>query len=488
MTTIKQLLSQTAIYGLSSVIGRVLNFLLVPLYTAIFAKEEYGEVSILYALTAMFNVFLTYGMETTYFNFISKKNNKDVFSTSMISIIASSVTFLIIALLFSGKIAHSLTFDQHPEYIKYLIWVLTFDAVSAIPFANLRHQGKAFKFAIIRLTNIAIFIGLNILLLIVIPALISNGVNFGSYTSTFSTPKLSVIFISNLIASAVTIFMLIPTFKNTVWTFNSSLWKSMIKYGWPILIAGTAGIINETMDKYFLLNMLPEDIAKGQIGIYSANYKISIFMTLFIQAFRMGVEPFFFAKAKDKDAQQTYAYVMNYFIAAMAIIFLGLVVNLDILKHFIQNEEMWEGLGVVPILLLANLSLGIYLGLSVWYKVTELTRYGAWFSFAGAIITITLNIWLIPIISYYGSAWATLASYSTMMILSYVIGQRIYPIPYNMKKIVLYISSSIVLGFLSLKLFSGNIIIGNIMFVCFILMIAFFESTSLKNIILNKKQ
>ncbi len=261
----------------------------------------------------------------------------------------------------------------------------------------------------------------------------------------------------------------------------------MLHYGWPILIGGTAGIINEAMDRPMLLWLLPEETAMGEIGIYGANYKISIFMTLFIQAFRMGVEPFFFAKAKDKDAKETYALVMNYFVSIMSIIFLFLMVNLDVLKHFIQNEEMWVGLDVVPILLLANLSLGIYLGLSVWYKINDKTKYGALFSIIGALITIVLNIWLIPIMGYYGSAWATLAAYGSMMIMSYVIGQRNYRIPYNLKKMALYLGLAMFLGITADKLFYGNLIIGNLFLVMYIIMIAFFESYSLKSIFAKNK-
>ena len=488
MATIKQLLSQTAIYGLSSVLGRVLNFLLVPLYTAVFDKQQYGEVIILYSYTAILNVFLSYGMETSFFNFINKdENKKSVFSTAFISLVSTSLAFLLFAITFNKNIADLLSFQGHPEFITYLVWVLVFDAITVIPFSRLRYLNKAFTFAVIKLTNIGIYIGLNLLFLVFIPKLISQGVSFGEYTEILSTPRLSVIFISNLVASAITVIMIIPTFKGVKWNFDKELWKKMLRYGWPILIAGTAGIINESMDKVFLSKMLPPDIAKGEVGIYGANYKISIFMTLFIQAFRMGVEPFFFSKAKDKDAKETYAFVMNFFVAIMSIIFLFIMVNLDLFKHFIRNEEMWVGLDVVPILLLANLSLGIYLSLSVWYKVNDKTKYGALFSIIGAIITIVLNVWLIPTMSYFGSAWATLAAYASMMTMSYVIGQKYYYIPYNLKKISLYLGMSIFLGVVVHKLFYGNLILGNLVLLSFILMIAFFESSSLRAIFVKNK-
>ena len=487
MATIKQLLSQTAIYGLSSVLGRVLNFLLVPLFTAVFNKEQYGEVIILYSYVAILNVFLSYGMETSFFNFINKKENKSVFSTAFISMISSSLAFLLFAVTFNKSIADLISFDGHPEFITYLVWVLVFDAITVIPFSRLRYQNRAFTFAIIKLTNIGLFIGLNLLFIVFVPKLIEQGVNFGEYTEFLSTPKVSTIFISNLIASAVTVLMIIPTFKGVKWNFDKQLWKKMLSYGWPILIAGTAGIINESMDKVFLSEMLPPDIAKGEVGIYGANYKISIFMTLFIQAFRMGVEPFFFAKAKDKDAKETYAYVMNFFVAVMAMIFLFIMVNLDLFKQFIRNKEMWIGLDVVPILLLANLSLGIYLSLSVWYKVNDKTKYGALFSIIGALITVGLNIWLIPTMSYFGSAWATLVAYASMMIISYMVGQKHYPIPYNIKKIALYLGLSIFLGITVHRLFYGNLVIGNIVLVLFVMMVAFFESSSLRTIFVRNK-
>lgn len=487
MESIKKLLSQTAIYGVSSVVGRVLNFLLVPLYTSVFDVERYGEVIILYSYTAVFNVILSYGMETSFFNFVNKDKNKNVFATAFISLLLSSSIFLIFGLIFNKDIASFLSFEKRPEFIIYLIWILVFDAIIVIPFSRLRYQNRAFKFATIKIINIAIYIGLNLLLLIIFPMLISKGYSFGIINEYFSKPSINTIFLSNLIASVVTVILIIPTFKDIVWSFDKQLWKKMLSYGWPILIAGMAGIINESMDKIFLSKMLPREIAKGQVGIYGANYKIAIFMTLFIQAFRMGVEPFFFAKAKDYDAKKTYAYVMNYFVAIMSVIFLFLMVNLDVLKHFIQNEDMWVGLDVVPILLLANLSLGIYLGLSVWYKINDKTKYGALFSIQGAIITVILNIYLIPKIGFYGSAWATLASYFSMMTISYIVGQKRYPIPYNINKILLYLGMSIFLGVLSNKLFYGNLIIGNSFLLIFTFIIVFMESSSVRNIFVKNK-
>ncbi|MCK5782273.1 MAG: polysaccharide biosynthesis C-terminal domain-containing protein [Flavobacteriales bacterium] len=487
MATIKKLLSQTAIYGLSSVLGRVLNFLLVPLYTMVFDKEEYGQVAILYAYVAIFNVLLSYGMETSFFNFINKKANTKVFSTAFISLIGTSLGFFAFAITFNKDISILLGFQDHPEYISYLIWVLVFDAITVIPFAQLRYQNKAFTYAIIKLTNIGITIALNLLLLLVIPGLIREGYSFGDYNAYLSNPGIGVIFLANLIASGVTILMIVPTFINIKWEFDKALWKKMISYGWPILIGGTAGIINEAMDRPLLLWLLPSETAVGEIGIYAANYKISIFMTLFIQAFRMGVEPFFFAKAKDKDAKETYAFVMNYFVAIMAVIFLFIMVNLDVFKHFIRNEEMWVGLDVVPILLFANLSLGIYISLSVWYKINEKTKYGAIFSIIGAIITLALNIWLIPTMGFYGSAWATLAAYGSMALLSYIVGQRIYPIPYDLKRISLYLGLSVFLGLIAYKLFYGNLIVGNSLLLLFIIMLAFFESASLRSIFVKNK-
>jgi O-antigen/teichoic acid export membrane protein len=486
LATIKQLLSQTAIYGLSSVLGRVLNFLLVPLYTKVFDKTEYGEVIILYSYTAILNVFLSYGMETSFFNFINKKEKKSVFATAFISLLSTSLAFLLFAITFKKNIVSLISFEAHPEYVTYLIWVLVFDAITVIPFSRLRYLNKAFTFAIIKLTNIGLFIGLNLLFIVLIPKLIASGVSFGNFTNILAKPNLAMIFISNLIASAVTVIMLIPTFKGIDWNFDKKLWKQMLSYGWPILIAGTAGIINESMDKVFLSEMLPSEIAKGEVGIYGANYKISIFMTLFIQAFRMGVEPFFFAKAKDKDAKETYAFVMNFFVAIMAMIFLFIMVNLDLFKHFIRNEEMWVGLDVVPILLLANLSLGIYLSLSVWYKVNDKTKYGALFSIIGAIITVAMNLWLIPTMSYFGSAWATLAAYASMMLMSYAVGQKHYKIPYNIKKIGLYLGMSIFLGVVVHRLFYGNLLVGNIVLAMFVLMILFFESSQLRSIFVKK--
>jgi O-antigen/teichoic acid export membrane protein len=424
-------------------------------------------------------------METGYFNFITKDDPSRVFSTAFTSITFTSLLFFAIAMYFNGDISSMLELQSNPEYVIYLIWVLTFDALTIIPFARLRALNKAFKFALIKLTVIAINIGSNLILLLLFPYLAKSGVDFGYFQQYVSSPNIDLIFLSNFLSSGIGLLMLLPSFKNIEWSFDWELLKRMLSYSWPILIAGTAGIINETMDKQFLLYILPEDIAKGEIGIYGANYKIAIFMTLFIQAFRMGVEPFFFAKAKDHDAKITYSKVMNVFVVLMSLIYLFIMANLEIFKHFIQNEQMWTGLDVVPILLMANFFLGIYINLSVWYKINDKTKYGAMFSIVGALITIVLNIWLIPVLGFRGSAWATLAAYGSMMMLSMIFGQKYYPIPYRFGKMIVYIGVSVLFGSISFVLFNGNLFVGNILLFGFTLLVLIFEWKELKTIFVN---
>ncbi len=428
--------------------GRLLNFLLVPLYTAIFAPEEYGILSELMVVAAFAMVVLTYGFETAYFHFTNKdKNPENVLSTGFISLLISSIFFLFIALFCSQTIAKLLHVPEHPNFINWLVWVLVLDVLTTLPFAKLRVNNKAWRFAFIRLTNITVNIGLNLFFYLLCPYLIKQGVALKLIGSIYD-PGMGIgyIFISNLIASSVMLLLLTPEILKLNFFFDFQIWKKMVKYGFPLLIGGLAYVTNEMVDRLLLEYLLPADTATAQVGIYSACYKIAIFMSLFIQAFRFGAEPFFFAQAKNTDAKELYAKVMRYFTAFTGFIFLAVCVFIDIIKNFIRDEAYHEGLGVVPILLLANLFLGMYYNMSVWYKVSEKTWFGAYLSLAGALITIVLNLLLIPKISYFGSAWATLVCYFSMCLLSYLFSRRHYPIYYNWKYISFYL-------FLALGLF-----------------------------------
>lgn len=445
MSLLKKLVGQTAIYGLSSIVGRLLNFLLVPLYTGIFAPEEYGVLSELMVVVAFAMVVLTYGFETAFFHFTNKENDSEkVLSTGFTSLLTSSLLFLFIASNHSQNIANLLHVPEHPNFVNWLVWILVLDALTTLPFAKLRVCDRAWRFAFIRLTNITVNIGLNLFFYLLCPYLLKQEIALEIINGIYD-PNVGIgyIFISNLIASSVMLILLSPEIFKLKLSFDFQIWKKMIKYGFPLLIGGLAYVTNEMVDRLLLEYLLPADTATAQVGIYSACYKVAIFMSLFIQAFRYGAEPFFFAQAQKKDAKEQYEIVMRYFIAFTAFIFLSINVFIDIIKHFIQDEAYHAGLDVVPILLLANLFLGMYYNLSVWYKVSEKTRFGAYLSVAGAAITIGLNILLIPTMSYMGSAWATLICYASMCVMSYVFSRRHYPISYNWKYISFYMISAL---------------------------------------------
>ena len=458
MTAIKRLAGQTAIYGIPSVLGRVLSYLLVPLYTAVFEPGEYGTVGVFYAYTSFLMVVLTYGMETTFFRFNQQEQDKEsVFSTGMVSLIITSILFLVVVLSFSGDVARWIDYSEHPEYVRWFACILAFDALSAIPFARLRAQNRPVRFAWVKMINIAINILLNLFFLVYCPFILKHHNNsfIEHFISWVYRPEWGIeyIFISNMAASFITLIMLLPQIYQVRWKINPDLWKKMLFYTFPLLFAGMAGIVNETFDRLLLRYLLPEGISTYQVGIYSACYKISILMTIFIQAYKYAAEPFFFAHAKEKDSRVVYARIMDYFIIIVSMIFLGTMLYLDdfILPFMVRNKEYWVGRGVIPVLLMANLFLGVYYNLSIWYKLTGKTSWGAWLSLIGAVITLVLNFWWIPlssdhlIYSYYGSAWATFICYGAMMILSYLIGQKYFPVKYNLIKFFGYLGLSVLL-------------------------------------------
>lgn len=454
---LKKLAGQTAVYGFSSIIGRFLNYLLVPLYTNLFLTSQYGVVTDLYAYAGFLFVLLTYGMETAYFRFSEKHQNPEkVFSTAISPLLITTSVFLSIIILFAQPIADILRYPNHKEYIIWFALIISLDVLSTIPFAKLRRENKAVKFAVFKFINIGLNIGFNLFFLLLCPYLLKHNPN--SFIRFFYSENIGIgyIFISNLIASAVTLFLFIPDFFKTKYTFSKTILKQLLIYGSPLLFAGLAGMINEVIDRVLLkyLIVVPANISNtndyifSQIGIYGANYKLSILITLFIQAFRYAAEPFFFSHSKEKKAKETYAKVMNYFIIFSLLIFLGIMLFIDIAKYFI-NENYWSGLKIVPILLLANLFLGVVYNLSVWYKLTDKTKFGAYIAGIGALITIVLNFILIPKIGYMGSAWATFFCYFTMMTVSYFWGKKYYKINYPLKKIFLYTFLALLIFFIS---------------------------------------
>lgn len=446
----KRLAGQTAIYGLSSIIGRLINFLLVPLYTnVLFNTSEYGIIAEMYAYVAFLLIILTYGMETAFFRFSQADNppQQNVFSTTLISVASTSSLFIVLVLLLREPLAHWMHYPDNTEYIVWLGMIIGLDALNAIPFARLRAENKAFLFASLKLIGIGINIALILFFLLLCPWLIDSGPSsLQPFVSLVYREHIGVgyVFVANLIATALTTMLLLPVMLRTRPSFSVTLWRKMVYYAFPLLLAGFAGVINESLDKLLLKYMLPENIAMSHVGIYSACYKIPVFMTIFIQAFRFAAEPFFFAQSKETNAPLLYARVMKYFVVGCLFIFLGIMLFMDIVQYFV-GDAYRVGLGIVPVLLLANLFLGIYFNLSIWYKLTGQTRFGAWIALAGASITIALNIWWIPILGYHGSAWATLVCYFFMMTTSYVYGQKHYPVPYDFPRIAGFIAAAVTL-------------------------------------------
>lgn len=444
---LKKLLGQTAIYGLPSILGRLLNFLLVPLYLLVFKHpSDYGVVSELYAWVAFLVVLLSFGMETAFFRFLQNQRDKDsVFANSFLTVIGINTLFFVLLLAFNQHIANALLFSDHPEYIILLGAIVCVDATSSLPLAKLRAEEKATKFALIQSVSIFVNIGLNLILML--------------FFFNNQRPEEGVIFIlaANLFSSLVKPVFLYKDFINIKYKFNPQLAKEMLVYATPLMIGGLAGIVNETIDRILIVHLLydgqtAESLvrAKAQVGIYSACYKLSMLVTILIQAYRYAAEPFFFAQLKNEDKNKIYSKVMNYFVAAVCTVFLVVSLNVDIIKvFFIPNKAYWVGLKVVPILLLANVFLGVYFNQSIWYKLSNQTRFGAYIAIAGAFLTITVNWVFIPIFGYMASAWATLIVYAFQMIMSYILGQKYYPIKYNLRKFFLYLFASILLFLLA---------------------------------------
>lgn len=483
MGGLKTLFKQTFIYGLATVLPRMLSFILVPLYTTkgvLSSVAEYGQVSVIFSYFVLFNVVLAYGLETAFFRFFNKDEDKDtVIGTSAISLIVSSFLFFVIALIFENQIANYIEIDV--KYINLVIWILLFDALVIIPFAWLRATQRPMRYAVIKILNVVINLGLNLFFLLALKKLaISNSFFDSIYKPNF---EISYIFIANLIASGITLLLMTPFYAKIKYIFNADLWKTMMRYAFPVLIAGIAFSINETFDRILLKELLPADIAETDIGMYSACYKISLFMTLFATAYRLGIEPFFFSHAKSVNPQKNYAKILEFFVALGSVILLFVVVFADILKPIIvRSEAYWEAMWVVPIILIANFCLGIYHNLSVWYKITDKTKFGAYISIVGAIVTLIINFIFIEAYSYKASAVATLAAYAIMMFLSYYYGRKYYPIPYNLKKIGMYLLLSIGLSLTSFYEFRANYVVGISMLIVFLGIVVVSEKNELKTI------
>lgn len=467
MSIAKKLVGQTAAYGLSSIVGRALNYLLVPIYTAVFLPEEYGVVSYLYAFVAFFNILYTYGMETAFFRFANKPgaDRQKLYRQVLSIILCSSFLFSGILIAASGSIAEYIGYPDQQKYIVWLAIILAIDAIVSIPFAWLRLQNKAIKFASVKLINILLTVGANMFFLV-----LCHDIYQGEYLQNLRPLILDIynpdfgigyIFLINLIANAMLVPMLWKEFSAFRFELNKELLKPMLVYAYPLLFMGLAGMVNEVIDRILLEEWLPESFYPNMsnmaaVGIYSACYKLSIFMTLAIQAFRYAAEPFFFSQAEEKDSPGTFALIMKWFVIACAFIFLFISANLEDFALLLRSESYRTGIMVVPVLLLANLFLGVYYNLSVWFKLTDKTHFGTYISFGGAAITIIFNLLLIPVLGYMGSAIATFVCYFSMALASYMLGNRHYPIPYPVKSIAGYIILAIVLVWLALAIEIDN--------------------------------
>nr|WP_320020494.1 polysaccharide biosynthesis C-terminal domain-containing protein [uncultured Draconibacterium sp.] len=446
MNPFKKLASDTAIYGVSSIVGRFLNWWLVPYYSFMFLPGEYGVVTNMYAYVAFLLVLLTYGMETSYFRFASKSDDPEkVYSTSMVSLFFTTFSFVLLAATFRNEIAAWIQYPNHPEYILWFAIILGVDAFTAIPFARLRLKNRPIKFAFIKLVNIGFNIGFNLFFISLCPRILAN--NPDSIISTIYSADIGVgyVFISNLLASLITLVLLLPEIFRISLQFDRKLLKQMLSYGFPILIVGLTGMINQNIDKVLIPFLVPENQdPMFQLGIYGANYKLAVLMNMFIQAFRYAFEPFFFAREGSKDDPKIYAVVMKYFVIFGLIIFIGMVLFIDVLKGIVDTQYH-EGLKVVPIVLMANLFYGMYFTLSLWYKLTDKTRYGAYMALIGATITLVLNLTLVPVMGYMGSAIAVFVCFLVMLLISYFLGQKHFPVPYDLKRIGSYFLAAMVI-------------------------------------------
>ncbi len=454
----KNLAKDTAIYGVSSIFGKFLNWMLMPFYT-FFLKggpADYGIVTNLYAWTSLLLVILTYGMETGFFRFANKNkdNERDIYGNIMLSVGVTSLIFMLFCFVFVGSIANFLDYANHPEYISMMAVTVAIDAFACIPFAYLRYLNRPYKFAILKMLYVLFNIILNVFFLVVCPWLERVAPETISW---FYNPNYGVgyVVVSNVIATILQTLFLIPYIFIGQFKLDFKLLKPILAYSFPLLILGIAGIMNQNLDKILFPFLRPGEAGKIELGIYGATSKIAMVMMMFTQAFRYAYEPFIFAQQKDKNSLKTYADAMKFFIIFSLLIYLGMVLYIDVFKHIIQHRY-WEGLNIVPLVLFSFIFQGVFFNLSLWYKLTDKTIYGAWFSVLGTVLIVFINVIFVPKYGYLGSAWAAFICYFVVMVVSYYFGQKYMPIKYDLKSIGLYIAVTLLLYFISQFIHTGN--------------------------------
>lgn len=483
MSIYKKIFQQTAIYGLAAVFPKVIGFFLVPFHTEVMRSDAYGQYNVVFAIIMFLNVILAFGMETAFFRFYNLKDDKKaVINNAMLFLLFTSSFFLAISLLTQNFWTAFLNIPK--DIWQYVIWILVLDALVIIPFAKLRADQRPMFYSTVRIGNVCINAFFNVFFLYLLPLIVArhpDSVFSAIYVENF---QVSYIFIANLIASLATFLVFYKSYFKIRLRYNSALGKQMVNYGVPIMIGGLAFAINESFDKILLERLLPTDIALSEVGKYSACYKLGLFMVLFRQAYTLGIEPFFFNYAKNDDAPAKYATITKYFVILGSLIMLCVIVFSDVLKIlFIRNESYWDAMKVVPLIILANFCLGIYTNLSVWYKLKDKTLIGAYISIIGAVLTLIFNYLLIPVWGYMGSAVATLIAYGSMMLISYLLGQKYYPIPYHKKTITGYLAASVLLSFVYFYNFRENYWVGTGIIILFVLAVAKNEKTVLKSLI-----
>lgn len=487
MGSVKSLAKDTAVYGLSSIVGRFLNWLLVPLYTNCFTQAEYGLNTYIYSFVAIGLVILTYGMETAFFRFANDdrfRGTSTVYSTALISLAASSSAFILLVALFLKPIAEWMECAAHPSYVMMMAVCLAADAFTSIPFSYLRMKHRPIKFATLKLVSIGLNIGLNLFFIVACPWLMKHA---PATVNWFYDPGFGIgyIFLSNLISSLCMLPLLLPELRGFRWRFSSSVWREMMRYAWPLLVLGFAGIMNQNLDK-ILLPHLVSDAAEGMdmTGIYGACFKLAVVMVMFLQAFRYAYEPFIFdrAKSQGEDKKQIYATVMKWFVAFAMLIFLAVMVYMPIIQHFIGGRFR-SGIEVVPVIMLGEFFYGVCFNLSLWYKLTDRTQWGMWLTLLGLLVVVTLNILLVPHIGYMGSAWASFACYGVMMTASYFLGQKYFPVDYHLPRLGLYFALSLAFfGLMKLLSFGNNWVdmgVGTVLIIVYIVTVLRVERVTL---------